>query len=53
MEGDDVSDAQFAHVWGKDWEVDMVPEDWDDVADGEIELPGIRRRVMAESAERA
>jgi len=32
---------------------DLLPEDWDEVADGEIELPGIRRRVMAETAERA
>ncbi|MET3481564.1 hypothetical protein [Methylobacterium sp. 1973] len=30
---------------------DLLPDDWDEVVDGEIELPGIRRRVMAEAAE--
>ncbi len=31
---------------------DLLPEDWDDDG-GEIELAGIRRRVMAENAEHA
>lgn len=31
---------------------DLLPEDWDDDG-GEIELAGLRRRVMSESAERS
>ncbi len=31
---------------------DLLPEDWDDDTDREIELACIRRRVMAESAAR-
>lgn len=48
MDFDDLSDIRL----DRDPD-DLLPEDWDEDTDGEIELPGIRRRVMTETAERA
>jgi hypothetical protein len=32
---------------------DLLPEDWDEVADSEIELAGFRRRLMDEASDPA
>lgn len=47
----DFNDLSDVHL-GRDPD-DLLPEDWDDDTDGEIELAGIRRRVMAEAEGRA
>jgi hypothetical protein len=31
---------------------DLLPEDWDEIADGEIDIAGIRLEALADSMER-
>jgi hypothetical protein len=31
---------------------DLLPEDWDEIADGEIDIAGIRLEALADSVER-
>ena len=31
-------------------QITLLPDDWDEVEDGEVEIPGVRRDAMAEEA---